>query len=96
MTRPAAALAVLALTLTPTAVDPDTPYMRIGNPWSSTPAATAPRTPPVDAETLLPWKPPPCGDATHECIDIQLSNTGANQYLTFESDHDYRIHLPPQ
>jgi hypothetical protein len=43
---------------------------------------------------LLTWKPPPCGDTTHACIDLQLGDTGSNQYLELQSDNDYRIHLP--
>jgi chitodextrinase len=44
--------------------------------------------------TKLSWAPPTCGDATHGCIDLQLTNTGANQTPSLSSSNDYRIHLP--
>jgi hypothetical protein len=59
-----------------------------------TPPPPSPPDPVVPAQEPLTWQPPPCGDATHRCIDLHLSDTGENQYLVLESDHDYRIHLP--
>jgi len=59
-----------------------------------TPPPPSPPDPVVPAQEPLTWQPPPCGDATHRCIDLYLSDTGENQYLVLESDHDYRVHLP--
>jgi hypothetical protein len=42
----------------------------------------------------LTWAPPACGDSTHGCVDLYLSNTGANQTPQLSADADYRIHLP--
>src|SRR3954451_23972435 len=42
----------------------------------------------------LTWAPPPCGDATRQCVDVYLSNTGANQTPSLSAANDYRIHLP--
>jgi hypothetical protein len=42
----------------------------------------------------LTWAPPSCGDATHHCVDIKLSNTGSNQTPSLSANNDYRIRLP--
>ena len=46
------------------------------------------------APLALSWSPPPCGDATHVCRDIHLSDTRVNQTPPLQRDVDYRIHLP--
>jgi hypothetical protein len=48
----------------------------------------------ASAKEPLTWSPPSCGDQTHACIDLRLTDTGSSQYLSLESDNDYRIHLP--
>ena len=42
----------------------------------------------------LSWPPPPCGDETHRCVTLELSNTGGNQNPELEPEVDYRIVLP--
>jgi hypothetical protein len=49
----------------------------------------------VSPGARLTWAPPPCGDATHRCVDLRLSNTGENQQPLLDAETDYRIHLPP-
>src|SRR5205085_10939292 len=48
-------------------------------------------TPPTGA---LTWRPPTCGDATHSCIDLYLTNTGTHQNPNLNPNTDYRLHLP--
>jgi hypothetical protein len=43
---------------------------------------------------LLSWRPPTCGDATHTCEDLYLTNTGAHRYPSLSAGVDYRLHLP--
>ena len=47
----------------------------------------------ADAERLS-WAPPACGDATHGCVDLYLTDTGTNQTPALSAVNDYRIHLP--
>ena len=42
----------------------------------------------------LTWRPPACGDSTHSCVDLYLTNTGANQNPSLSPNSDYRLHLP--
>jgi hypothetical protein len=42
----------------------------------------------------LTWSPPTCGDATHACKDLSLSNTGSHQNPSLDPNTDYRLHLP--
>jgi prepilin-type N-terminal cleavage/methylation domain-containing protein len=42
----------------------------------------------------LTWSPPTCGDATHGCVDLTLSDTGSHQNPSLSASNDYRIHLP--
>jgi hypothetical protein len=42
----------------------------------------------------LTWAPPPCGDGTHACNDIYLSDTGVHQTVPTPTADDYRVHLP--
>ena len=42
----------------------------------------------------LTWSPPVCGDATHSCQDVYLTNTGSHQNPSLSSSSDYRLHLP--
>jgi hypothetical protein len=42
----------------------------------------------------LTWAPPPCGDATHNCVDVNLADTGSHQSLLLSNASDYRVHLP--
>jgi hypothetical protein len=74
------AVAVSAAAPAPTPAPTDTP----------TPAPT----PPPSTRGTLTWAPPACGDATHGCVDLNLSNTGSNQTPSLKATNDYRIHLP--
>jgi hypothetical protein len=56
---------------------------------TSAPSNTVSVTPGV-----LAWAPPSCGDATHACQDVYLTNTGSHQVPSLSSNTDYRIHLP--
>src|SRR5438270_764038 len=58
---------------------------------SAAPAAgtTAPQSP-----GPLSWAPPPCGDATHSCASLALSNTGSHQVLTLDNSKDWIVQLP--
>lgn len=67
-------------------------WIRNSSTPESEPQSSAASTTP--AGTLLTWRPPPCGDETHSCVELQLSDTGSNQTIVLEDDHDYRIHLP--
>jgi len=42
----------------------------------------------------LSWAPPQCGDSTHSCQTMNLSNTGSHQTLGLSSTSDYKINLP--
>jgi hypothetical protein len=42
----------------------------------------------------LTWRPPRCGDATHTCRNVNLTNTGVHISLYLDRSSDYRIHLP--
>jgi hypothetical protein len=42
----------------------------------------------------LTWRPPSCGDATHSCVDVYLTNTGSHQNPSLNPSSDYRLHLP--
>ena len=55
--------------------------------------AGSPDKPPADVGKLT-WAPPPCGDARHRCVDLQLRNTGVHQEPILLASDDYRIHLP--
>jgi hypothetical protein len=66
---------------TPTAGPTPTP--------APTPTPTA-----VPGPGLLTWRPPACGDATHSCVTLNVSNTGGHQYLTLDSSKDWILKLP--
>jgi hypothetical protein len=56
---------------------------------------TAPAPAPAPSPSgPLTWQPPTCGDATHGCVDMYLSNTGSHQNPSLSAANDYRIHLP--
>src|SRR5438067_2348902 len=60
-----------------------------------TPTATPAPTPtPTPSAGTLTWRPPACGDATHTCATLQLSNTGSHQYLRLDSSKDWIVNLP--
>jgi hypothetical protein len=42
----------------------------------------------------LTWSPPSCGDATHACVEVYLTNTASHQEPTLDTNTDYRLHLP--
>jgi len=57
-------------------------------------ATTPPPPPPPPSGGRLTWRPPTCGDATHSCVDLYLTNTGSNQTPSLNANTDYRLHLP--
>ena len=57
-------------------------------------AEQGPRTGGQPAAMPPRWSPPPCGDATHRCIDLEVQSTGKHQNIMLDDAADYRIHLP--
>ena len=75
-------------TPTPTAGPTPTPTP------APTPTPTPTATPAPGPGSLLTWRPPACGDASHACATVNVANTGAHQSFTLDSTKDWTIKLP--